>query len=78
MPPAIPPEALEILKAKRKGGYNVVQIDPDYRPAPVEQKDVFGVTFEQGRNEFEHRRGSAGECRNRKTRTLTRETPSAT
>ena len=44
--------ALEILKAKRKGGYNVVQIDPDYRPAPVEHKQVFGVTFEQGRNEF--------------------------
>ena len=44
--------ALEILKAKRKGGYNVVQIDPDYRPAPIERKQVFGVTFEQGRNEF--------------------------
>ena len=50
--PGYTPEALEVLKAKRKGGYNVVQIDPDYRPAPVEQKDVFGVTFEQGRNEF--------------------------
>ena len=50
--PGYAPEALEVLKAKRKGGYNVVQIDPDYRPAPVEQKDVFGVTFEQGRNEF--------------------------
>lgn len=44
--------ALEILKAKRKGGYNVVAIDPAYRPAPVEQKDVFGITFEQGRNEL--------------------------
>ena len=50
--PGYAPEALEVLKAKRKGGYNVVQIDPDYRPAPVEQKDVFGVTFEQGLNEF--------------------------
>ncbi len=50
--PGYAPEALEVLKAKRKGGYNVVQIDPDYRPAAVEQKDVFGVTFEQGRNEF--------------------------
>ena len=44
-------EALEILKAKRKGSYNVVQIDPSYRPAPVEHKDVFGITNEQGRNE---------------------------
>ena len=50
--PGYAPEALEVLKAKRKGGYNVVQIAPDYRPAPVGQKDVFGVTFEQGRNEF--------------------------
>ena len=45
-------KALEILKGKRKGGYNVVKIDPDYMPAPVEHKDVFGVTFEQGRNEL--------------------------
>ena len=44
-------EALEILKQKRKGTYNIVQIDPTYRPEPVEHKDVFGVTFEQGRNE---------------------------
>lgn len=44
--------ALELLKQKRKGGYNIVKIDPDYRPAPVERKQVFGVTFEQGRNEF--------------------------
>ncbi|MCI8650316.1 MAG: phosphoribosylaminoimidazolecarboxamide formyltransferase [Anaerotruncus sp.] len=50
--PGYTPEALEILRAKRKGGYNVVQIDKDYRPAPIERKDVFGVTFEQGRNEF--------------------------
>ena len=50
--PGYTDEALEILKAKRKGGYNVVQIDPQYMPAPVEHKDVFGVTFEQGRNEL--------------------------
>ena len=40
------------LKRKKKGGYNVVQMDPSYRPAPVEHKDVFGITFEQGRNEL--------------------------
>lgn len=45
------PEALEILKAKKKGNYNVIQIDPSYKPAPIERKQVFGVTFEQGRNE---------------------------
>ncbi|MEG1027163.1 MAG: phosphoribosylaminoimidazolecarboxamide formyltransferase [Oscillospiraceae bacterium] len=45
-------EALEILKAKRKGGYNVIKIDMDYIPAPIEHKDVFGITFEQGRNEL--------------------------
>lgn len=50
--PGYTPEALEILKTKRKGGYNVVKIDPDYQPAPVEQKDVYGITFEQGRNEM--------------------------
>lgn len=50
--PGYEPEALEILKGKRKGNYNIVQIDPAYRPAPVEHKDVFGVTFEQGRNEL--------------------------
>ena len=44
--------ALAILKSKRKGGYNIVAIDPDYKPAPIEQKDVFGITFEQGRNEL--------------------------
>lgn len=49
--PGYTDEALEILRKKRKGGYNVVQIDPAYTPAPVEHKDVFGVTFEQGRNE---------------------------
>ncbi len=50
--PGYTPEALEILKTKRKGGYNVVRIDPDYVPAPIERKDVFGITFEQGRNEL--------------------------
>lgn len=45
-------EALEILKTKRKGNYNVVKIDPDYTPEPIEHKDVFGITFEQGRNEL--------------------------
>ena len=45
-------EALEILKNKRKGTYNIIKIDPDYCPAPIEHKDVFGITFEQGRNEI--------------------------
>ena len=49
--PGYSPEALEILKAKRKGGYNIVRIDPAYVPAPQERKQVFGVTFEQGRND---------------------------
>ena len=44
-------EALQILREKRKGTYNVIRIDPDYRPQPIERKQVFGVTFEQGRNE---------------------------
>ena len=51
--PGYTPRALEILKTKRKGGYNVVQIDPGYVPKAVEHKDVYGVTFEQGRNNFE-------------------------
>ena len=51
--PGYTDEALEILKAKKKGGYNVIQIDPDYVPNPVEHKEVFGVTFEQGRNEID-------------------------
>ena len=51
--PDYTPEALEILRAKRKGTYNVIRIDPDYRPAPVERKQVFGITFEQGRNEID-------------------------
>ena len=50
--PGYTPEALEILKTKRKGNYNIVQIDPAYVPAPQETKDVFGVTFQQGRNEY--------------------------
>ena len=50
--PGYEPEALEMLKSKKKGNYNVIQIDPSYRPAPVEHKEVFGITFEQGRNEL--------------------------
>ncbi|MBQ8237598.1 MAG: phosphoribosylaminoimidazolecarboxamide formyltransferase [Oscillospiraceae bacterium] len=50
--PGYTDEALAILKAKKKGGYNVVQIDPDYVPAEQEFKDVFGITFQQGRNNF--------------------------
>ena len=49
--PAYTPEALDILRSKRKGTYCVLQMDPDYKPAPVERKQVFGITFEQGRNE---------------------------
>lgn len=51
--PGYEPEALEILKSKRKGNYNIVKIDPDYVPACREIKQVFGITFEQGRNDFE-------------------------
>ena len=50
--PGYTDEALELLKAKKNGNYCVIQIDPDYVPAPLEQKDVYGVTFEQGRNEL--------------------------
>lgn len=50
--PGYDDEAFEILRSKRKGGYNIVRIDPAYVPAPVEQKQVFGITFEQGRNEI--------------------------
>ncbi|MBP1539857.1 MAG: phosphoribosylaminoimidazolecarboxamide formyltransferase [Prevotella sp.] len=46
-------EALEILRAKRKGTYNIIKISPDYRPEPIERKQVFGITFEQGRNEID-------------------------
>ena len=49
--PGFTPEALEILREKRKGTYNVIEIDPEYRPAPIETKQCFGITFEQGRNE---------------------------
>ena len=51
--PGYEPEALEILKSKRKGNYNIVKIDESYVPAPIERKQVFGITFEQGRNNFE-------------------------
>lgn len=50
--PGYTEEALEILKSKKKGNYNVIQIDPEYRPAPLEHKEVYGVTFEQGRQEL--------------------------
>ena len=50
--PGYTDEALEILKAKKKGNYNVIQINPDYVPAPIEHKEVFGITFEQGKNEL--------------------------
>ena len=50
--PGYEPEALEILKGKKKGNYNVIQINPEYVPAPIEHKDVYGITFEQGRNEL--------------------------
>ena len=50
--PSYTQEALEILKTKRKGSYNVIQIDEAYHPAPIEHKDVYGITFEQGRNEI--------------------------
>ena len=51
--PDFTPEALEILQAKRKGTYNVIKIDPNYRPEAIERKQCFGVTFEQGRNEID-------------------------
>lgn len=50
--PGYSEDALEILKAKKNGGYNVIEIDPSYIPAPIERKEVFGITFEQGRNEL--------------------------
>lgn len=50
--PGYEPEALEILSSKKKGNYNVIQIDENYVPEPIEHKDVFGITFEQGRNEL--------------------------
>ena len=50
--PGYEPEALEILSQKKNGNYNVIEIDPAYKPEPIEHKDVFGITFEQGRNEL--------------------------
>lgn len=50
--PGFEPEALEILKGKKKGGYSIISIDPAYRPDPIERKQVYGITFEQGRNEL--------------------------
>ena len=50
--PGYDEEALAILKAKKKGNYNIIKINADYKPEPIERKQVFGVTFEQGRNEF--------------------------
>lgn len=50
--PDYTPEALEILKSKRRGTYNIIKIDPTYKPEPIETKQVFGITFEQGRNEL--------------------------
>ena len=50
--PGYEPEALEILKSKKKGNYNIIKIDPAYKPDPIERKQVFGITFEQGRNEM--------------------------
>ncbi|MCI9416877.1 MAG: phosphoribosylaminoimidazolecarboxamide formyltransferase [Eubacterium sp.] len=50
--PGYTPRALEILKAKKNGNYNVIEIDPDYEPAQIEKKQIFGITFEQGRNEL--------------------------
>lgn len=51
--PGYTDEALELLKQKKKGAYNIIQIDPSYRPAPIEHKQVYGITFEQGRNELD-------------------------
>lgn len=51
--PGYEPKALEILKSKKRGTYNIIQIDPNYVPNPVEHKEVFGITFEQGRNELD-------------------------
>ena len=50
--PGYEPEALEILKQKKKGNYAIIEIDPEYEPSPIEHKEVFGITFEQGRNEL--------------------------
>ncbi len=59
--PGYEPEALEILKEKKKGAYAIIEIDPDYEPEPIEHKDVFGITFEQGRNDIEINENTLGE-----------------
>ena len=61
--PGYTEEALEILKQKKKGNYNVIQIDANYRPAPIEHKQVFGVTFEQGPVSYTHLSGKIQRCR---------------
>ena len=55
--PGYEPEALEILKSKKNGNYNVIQIDPDYEPEALERKQVFGITFEQGPVSYTHLAG---------------------
>ena len=72
--PGFTAEALEILKEKRKGTYNVIKIDPDYTPAPIEHKQVFGVTFEQGRNEIDLTQNSLFDNIPTKNKTFTEET----
>ncbi len=59
--PGYEPEALELLKEKKKGAYAIIEIDPDYEPEPIEHKDVFGITFEQGRNDIEINENTLGE-----------------
>lgn len=71
--PGFTAEALEILKEKRKGTYNVIKIDPDYTPAPIEHKQVFGVTFEQGRNEIDLTQNSLFDNIPTKNKTFTEE-----
>ena len=72
--PDYTPEAVEILKAKRKGTYNVIKIDPNYTPAPIEHKQVFGITFEQGRNEIKLDDPALFENIPTKNKTFTKET----
>ena len=71
--PDYTPEAVEILKAKRKGTYNVIKIDPNYTPAPIEHKQVFGITFEQGRNEIKLDDPALFENISTKNKTFTKE-----
>ena len=63
--PGYTDEALEILKSKRKGTYNIIKIDENYVPAPIERKQVFGVTFEQGQKRAENRQRYAHKYRDR-------------